>query len=147
MTEKNRNVTIDGQSFNMTDDDIVDLYTKDAPDEYRVEALEDHLANAVDGERLMDFNLDAWREKNRRRFIVMKYCPTDDEATAFKDSARFSAAQDAKLLAGWYEPVDTFDTLADAQACAGNFASGGAVGVWIDVLKPIGDEWFADYYI
>jgi hypothetical protein len=147
MTEKSRNVTIGGQSFNMTDDDIVELYTRDAPDEYRVEALEDHLADAVDGERLMDFDLDTWREENCRRFIVMKYCPTDDEATAFQDPARFSAAQDAKMLAGCYEPVETFDTLADAQACAGNLASGGASGVWIDVLKPNGDDWCADYYI
>ena len=142
-----RSVTISGQPFNMTDDEIVELYTKDAPDEYRLEALEDHLADAVDGERLMDFNLDEWRQENRRRFTVMQYCPTDDEAEAFKDPARFSAAQDANRLAGPYEPVDTFDTLADAQSCAGELASGGAIGVWIDVLKPIGDEWFADYHI
>ena len=147
MAEKNRNVTIDGQSFNMTDDDIVDLYTKDAPDEYRVEALEDHLADAVDGERLMDFNLDEWRQENRRRFTVMQYCPTEDEAEAFKDPARFNAAHDADELAGPYDPVENFDALADANKCALDLVARGAVGVWIDVLKPIGDEWYADYYI
>ena len=28
-----RNVTIEGQSFNMSDDESVELYTKDAPDD------------------------------------------------------------------------------------------------------------------
>jgi len=70
MTEKNRNVTIGSQSFNMTDAEIVELYTRDAPDEYRVEALEDHLADAVDGERLMDFDLDAWREERCADYYI-----------------------------------------------------------------------------
>jgi len=142
-----RNVTIGGQSFNMTDAEIVELYTADAPDEYRLDALENHLMDWVDGERLMDFDLDAWREDNRRRFTVMQYCPTDDEAEAFKDPARFNAAHDAEWLAGSYDPVETFDTLANAQSCAGELASGGAIGVWIDVLKPDGDAWITDYYI
>lgn len=142
-----RNVIIGGQPFNMTDAEIVELYTKDAPDEYRLEALEDYLANAVDGERLMDFNLDEWRQGNRRRFTVMQYCPTDDEAEAFKDPARFNAAHDAEELEGPYDAVETFDTLEDANKCAHELVARGCVGVWIDVLKPHGDVWIADYFI
>jgi hypothetical protein len=142
-----RSVIIEGQSFNMTDAEIVELYTADAPDEYRLEALENHLADAVDGERLMDFNLDEWRTENRRKFTVMQYCPTDDEVEAFKDPARFNAAHDAKELTGEYDFVETFDALANANKCALDLVAGGAVGVWIDVLKPDGDDWTADYYI
>jgi hypothetical protein len=131
----------------MTDDGIVELYTKDAPDEYRVEALENHLADAVDGERFMDFDLDVWRKENRRRFIVMQYCPTDDEAEALKDPARFNAAHDAEEIEGPYDPVETFDALADANKCALELVNQGAVGVWIDVLRPDGDDWYADYTI
>ena len=142
-----RNVTIGGQSFNMTDADIVELYTADAPDEYRLDALENHLMDWVDGERLMDFDLDAWREDNRRRFTVMQYCPTEDEAEAFKDPARFTAAHDAEEIEGPYDPVETFDALADANKCALELVNQGAVGVWIDVLRPDGDDWYADYTI
>ena len=142
-----RNVIIGGQPFNMTDDEIVELYTKSAPDEYRLDALENHLMDWEDGERLMDFDLDEWRTENRRRFTVMQYCPTADAAEAFKDPARFNAAHDADELAGPYDPVENFDALADANKCALDLVARGAVGVWIDVLQPDGDAWIADYYI
>ena len=146
-----RNVAIGGQSFNMTDADIVELYTADAPDEYRIDALENHLMDWVDGERLMDFDLDAWREDNRRKYVVFEYIVADDDERKFIEREGFNALDNDDEpetgSRGYFDPSFSFDTLADANKCAAELIEQGSVGLWIDVLKPDGDDWTADYYI
>ena len=153
-----RNVTIEGQSFNMSDDEIVQIYAKDAPDEYRIEALGDHLTEWKDGERLMDFDLDQWRKDNRRQFVVMEYIPADDDEREFIEREGFDALDNDDdpdtASRGHYDPCWSssfpfpgFDTLAQANKCAAELTEQGKIGIWIDVLKPDGDDWCADYYI
>ncbi len=149
--DKTRTVIISGQSFNMTDAEIVELYMADAPDGIRLEALLDYLADAVDGERVMDFNLDEWRTENRRKFVVMEYIPADDDERKFIEREGFDALDNDDEpetgSRGYFDPSFSFDTLADANKCAAELIEQGSVGVWIDVLKPDGDDWTADYYI
>ena len=146
-----RSTTVQGQTFNLTDAEIIELYTKDAPDDYRLAALEDRLIEWSDGERLMDFDLDQWRKDNRRQFTVMEYIPADDDERKFIEREGFNALDNVDdpetASRGDYDPSFTFDTLAEANKCAEELTKQGSVGIWIDVLKPDGDGWGADYYI
>ena len=70
---------IKGVSLMMTDAEIVDLYTKTAPDMYAIENLREYLEGwrddvALDDDgnfKLLDFDLDRWREDHARKYTVM----------------------------------------------------------------------------
>ena len=165
-----RSTTIEGQTFNLTDEEIVDLYTKDAPEEYVINALWDFLDDAVDGERLMDFDLDQWRKDNRRLYVVMQYLPANDEERKIIEREGYNTlrqrseeieahghfSKDEELiddpLNGMYDPVFSDEdgditNLKDANKLAAKMVAEGKIGVWIDVFKPSGDNWVMDYII
>ena len=56
-----RSTLIDGRNFNLTDTEILELAATTHPE--RVDELEQSLAVMYDDDRLLDFDLDAWREK------------------------------------------------------------------------------------
>ena len=74
-----RTVYLGGITLSMTDDDIVTLYYRSAPDIYAIQNLEDYLRDWRDDEtfdqrgrhKLLDFDLDQWREDHARKYTVM----------------------------------------------------------------------------
>ena len=60
---KTRNTTVDGQNFNLTDVEILELARKAAQIEH-VDALKMFLDTHYDGDRELDFDLDEWRRAN-----------------------------------------------------------------------------------
>ena len=57
--EPTRSTIVWGQRFNLTDDEILEL-AKTHPD--KIDALRMFLETHYDGDRLMDFELDEWRD-------------------------------------------------------------------------------------
>ena len=59
---RRRNTTVDGQNFNLTDVEILELARETAEIEH-VDALKMFLDTHYDGDRELDFDLDEWRAK------------------------------------------------------------------------------------
>ena len=74
-----RTVYLEGTTLSMTDDEIVTLYYRSAPDIYAIQNLEDYLRDWRDDEafdpqgkfKLLDFDLGQWREDHARKYTVM----------------------------------------------------------------------------
>ena len=79
------------------------------------------------------------------------HIPADDDERKFIEREGFDALDNDDKpetgSRGYFDPSFSFDTLAQANKCAAELTEQGSVGIWIDVLKPDGDDWCADYFI
>tara|TARA_B100001123_G_scaffold431347_1_gene552679 strand:+ start:2259 stop:2678 length:420 start_codon:yes stop_codon:yes gene_type:complete len=129
--DRRRNTTVDGQNFNLTDVEILELANKTTETEF-VDDLEFFLDTHYDGDRLMDFDLDNWREEHKRQYAVRYKKTAQDPEDHFEvDGLHF----------------ETFDRLEAAKTYAKSLISKDFGGVWIDVLKPNAKAWVYDYHI